>query len=104
MGFGSAAVSTGSESNVPSAGALEKLEVISLPAPGRMSLLDTLKAGLQSAQAALEDRQSSTFGASNMGLSRLGGALVVAALCPLHGPVVRSAVTELLYKYRCGIP
>lgn len=32
--------------------------------------------------------------------SRPGEKLVCAAICPLHGPVVRSSLTELVREYR----
>lgn len=35
-----------------------------------------------------------------MGLSEKGFGTVAAALCPMHGPVVRSSVTELVRQYR----
>lgn len=45
--------------------------------------------------------QASAFGAAAMGDGRRArGQTVVASLCPLHGPVVQSAATELIYKYR----
>ena len=80
-----------------SAGALEKLDVISAPA-GQASVMDALRAGLRSAQEALEGRQQSAFGAQTAG--KAGSAMVVASLCPLHGPIVQAAAAELLYKYR----
>lgn len=80
------------------AGALGRLNVISTPASGQASVLDTLKAGLRSVQEAVESRQQSAFGASSSG--RLDSAMVVTSLCPLHGPIVQSATAELLYKYR----
>ena len=76
--------------------------MVSAPSFGRMSVLEALRAGLRSAQAALEGSQSSAFGPSSMGQGGLGAAMVVAALCPLHGPVIQSAATELIYKYRCA--
>jgi len=87
------------ESLLP-AGALSKLDVISAPAFGRMTVLEALKAGLRSAQEKIEGGQKTTFGAGSMG--RPDKAMVVAGLCPIHGPVVRSATTELIYKYRCA--
>lgn len=75
---------------------MEKLDVISAPAAGEASLLDTLKQGLRSAQEIIERRQESVFGAVGGG----NRAMVVASLCPLHGPAVQSATAELLYKYR----
>ena len=72
--------------------------MVSAPSSNQASVLDTLKAGLRSAQEAIEGRQQSAFGASPSG--RLDSAMVVTSLCPLHGPTVQSATAELLYKYR----
>jgi len=80
------------------AGALSRLDVISAPAFGRMTVIEALKAGLRSAQVKIEGGQKSTFGAGGMG--RPDKAMVVAGMCPIHGPVVQSATTELIYKYR----
>lgn len=80
------------------AGALSRLDVISAPAFGRMTVIEALKAGLRSAQVKIEGGQKSTFGSGGMG--RPDKAMVVAGMCPIHGPVVQSATTELIYKYR----
>jgi hypothetical protein len=37
-----------------------------------------------------------------MGVKTTGVGLVAAALCPLHGPIVRQSVAELVRKYRSG--
>lgn len=34
------------------------------------------------------------------GISPQGQDLVCAAICPLHGPIVRSSLTELVREYR----
>ena len=78
-------------------GALSKLDVISAPAFGRMSVMEALRAGLRSAQEKLEGSQKNAFGGA---MGRPDKAMVVAGLCPIHGPIVRSATTELIYKYR----
>ena len=31
-----------------------------------------------------------------------GQRIVVTAIAPMHGPVVRTSVVELLRQYRCG--
>ena len=36
----------------------------------------------------------------SMGVRAAGVGMVAAALCPMHGPVVRSSVTELVGQYR----
>ncbi len=36
----------------------------------------------------------------NMGVKATGVGMVAAALCPMHGPVVRTSVTELVGQYR----
>lgn len=36
----------------------------------------------------------------NMGVRATGVGMVAAALCPMHGPVVRASVTELVGQYR----
>jgi flavorubredoxin len=35
-----------------------------------------------------------------MGVSGRGIGMVASALCPMHGPVVRSSLSELVAKYR----
>lgn len=79
------------------AGALERLDVISAPAFDKMSIMEALRAGLRSAQEAIEGTQQTAFGVN---AGQADSAMVVASLCPLHGPVIQSAATELIYKYR----
>ena len=43
-------------------------------------------------------------GKQSMGVRATGVGMVAAALCPMHGPVVRSSVTELVGQYRQGSP
>lgn len=83
-------------------GALDRLDIISAPSLGQGNVMDMLRAGLRSAQDALEKQQQSAFG----GASEAQGAtqMVVASLCPLHGPIIQAAASELLYKYRCDLP
>ncbi len=35
-----------------------------------------------------------------MGSAGLGVGLVAAGICPMHGPVVKSSVAELVRQYR----
>jgi hypothetical protein len=38
-----------------------------------------------------------------MGSAGVGVGLVAAGICPMHGPVVRTSVAELVRKYRWGV-
>ena len=37
-----------------------------------------------------------------MGSAGVGVGLVAAGICPMHGPVVKTSVAELVRKYRRG--
>ena len=60
-----------------------------------MSPLGFVLGALRAAQAALEARQSAAFGLDGKGIG-----MVAAGLCPLHGPVVKLSVAELVRQYR----
>lgn len=85
--------------------ALEKLPIVSQfakPSYSGKSGIDILKADvrfiLSSVFTALNLPISKTTGLAKN--QRSEGLLVASALCPLHGPVVRSTITELVREYR----
>ncbi|CAL8463910.1 g3445 [Coccomyxa elongata] len=82
------------------AGALEKLDVVAAPSTQSSSPLQAVLEALRATQAMLESSQTARFGAKNMGVRSTGVGMVAAALCPMHGPVVRASVTELVGQYR----
>ncbi|KAK9816862.1 hypothetical protein WJX72_006273 [[Myrmecia] bisecta] len=82
------------------AGALARLDDVLAPraaSPGLLpALLTSLQATLLTTQAALERTQTAVFGAQ----VGAGGRKLIAAICPMHGPVVSQATRELLGRYR----
>lgn len=88
------------------AGGLDKLADIISPSAETLSTQEAavgaLQKTLKSAQAALEGRQAAVFGeqAMSSGGRMTAIPLTVNALCPSHGPVVQSSLTELLRSYQ----
>ena len=50
----------------------------------------------------MEFQKALTTALPNMDSPTAGRRIVVSAIAPMHGPVVRSSVVELLRQYRCG--
>ncbi|MCO5578939.1 hypothetical protein L7F22_032789 [Adiantum nelumboides] len=85
--------------------ALEKLPIVSQFAKPSYSG----KTGVDIIKADVRFILSTVFSALNLPISKAAGLakdqrsegiLVTAALCPIHGPVVRSTITELVREYR----
>ncbi|KAH7281380.1 hypothetical protein KP509_36G044100 [Ceratopteris richardii] len=85
--------------------ALNKLPIVSQFAKPSYSG----KTGFDIVKADVRFIVSTVFSALNLPISKAGsfvkdqssdGLLVTSAICPIHGPIVRSTITELLREYR----
>lgn len=85
--------------------ALERLDVVVVPEPTGLprpaALLAFLRNVLLGTSTALESGQAALFGQAGMGITRNpGDRMLVSGVAPMHGPIVRSSIAELIRSYR----